>query len=129
MQLELLLPSRVFCDIADVSSVVAETAQGSFGILPRRRDCVAALVPGILSYETPRGTTHLAVDAGVLVKTGAKVRVAVRRAIGGADLRQLRAAVEREFLRLDEDERRARAALSKLEVGFLRRLGGLQHVR
>ena len=34
----------------------------------------------------------------MLIKTGAEVLVCVRRAIGGADLGQLRRAVEQEFL-------------------------------
>ena len=43
--------------------------EGSFGLLPHRLDCVAALVPGILTYETKEdGTVYLAVDQGVLVK-------------------------------------------------------------
>jgi F-type H+-transporting ATPase subunit epsilon len=40
----------------------------------------------------------VAVDEGVLVKTGMDVLVSVRRAIGGTDLGQLHEAVEKEFL-------------------------------
>jgi hypothetical protein len=51
-----------------------------------RRSC-----PGILIYETEaEGEVYLAMDAGVLVKTGADVLVSVRRAIRGTDLGQLR---------------------------------------
>jgi F-type H+-transporting ATPase subunit epsilon len=67
-----------------VSRIVAETRDGSFGLLPHRLDCVAALAPGILTYETNGdGTVYLAVDEGVLVKAGADVLVSVRHAIGG----------------------------------------------
>ncbi|MEO7254734.1 MAG: F0F1 ATP synthase subunit epsilon, partial [Casimicrobium sp.] len=52
MRLEVLLPYRVFIDKTEVSSIVAETGEGSFGLLPLRRDCVAALVPGILTYQS-----------------------------------------------------------------------------
>jgi F-type H+-transporting ATPase subunit epsilon len=52
MQLKVLLPSGVFFDKNDVERIVAETRDGSFGILPHRRDCVAALAPGILTYQT-----------------------------------------------------------------------------
>jgi len=41
---------------------------------------------------------RLAVDEGVLVKTGADALVSVHRAISGTDLAQLRGAVEKEFL-------------------------------
>ena len=66
---------------------------------------MAALAPGILVFETEaEGEVYVAVDEGVLVKTGADVLVSVRNAIGGTDLGQLREAVEREFLNLDEQE-------------------------
>ncbi len=99
MQLEILLPFRVFASATGVLRIVAQTLQGSLGLLPRRLDCVAALVPGILVYETAAGgELFVAVDEGVLVKAGAQVTVSVRRAIAGASLEQLRAAVDKEFL-------------------------------
>jgi F-type H+-transporting ATPase subunit epsilon len=108
--------------------MVAETPKGSFGLLPRRLDCVAALVPGILTYETEAdGEVFVAVDEGILVKTGAEVLVSVRRALGGSDLAQLRASVEKEFLTLDEEERSRRTVLAKLESGFLNRFVEFSH--
>ena len=128
MHLKVLLPFQVFAEKTDVARIVAETRGGSFGLLPHRRDCVAALVPGILIYQTESGGEVLvAVDEGVLVKTGADVLVSVRRAIGGTDLGQLHAAVEKEFLTLDENEQSVRSAVTKLETGFLRRFATLQH--
>ena len=128
MHLKVLLPFQVFAENTGVSRIVAETREGSFGLLPRRLDCVAALVPGILTYQTEFGPEVLvAVDKGILVKTGLDVLVSVRRAIGGTDLGQLRAAVEKEFLTLDEDEQSVRIAVAKLETGFLRRFATLQH--
>ena len=128
MHLKVLLPFQVFAENTGVSRIVAETREGSFGLLPRRLDCVAALVPGILAYQTESGPEVLvAVDEGVLVKTGQDVLVSVRRAIGGTDLGQLHAAVEMEFLTLDEDEQSVRIAVAKLETGFLRRFATLQH--
>lgn len=122
MNLKVLLPYRIFAEKTDVSRIVAETAVGSFGILPHRLDCVAALVPGILVFETAaEGEVYVAVDEGVLVKAGADVLVSVRNAIAGTDLRKLRAAVEQEFLNLDEQEREARLVLAKLESGFIHR--------
>ena len=128
MHLKVLLPFEIFADKLEVSSLVAETHEGSFGLLPHRLDCVAALVPGILSYRTESdGEVLVAVDEGVLVKTGQDVLVSVRRAIGGTDLGQLRAAVEKEFLTLDEHERSVRLVVAKLETGFLRRFATFQH--
>ena len=116
MNLKVLLPFQIFAEKTGVSRIVAETREGSFGLLPHRLDCVAALAPGILIYETEaEGEVYVAVDEGVLVKTGPDVLVSVRRAIGGTDLGQLREAVEREFLTLDEQ--RAERALGHGEAG------------
>ena len=128
MHLKILLPFQIFAEPTEVTRIVAETHEGSFGLLPHRLDCVAALVPGILIYQTEaRGEVLVAVDEGVLVKTGMDVLVSVRRAIGGTDLGQLHAAVEKEFLTLDENEQSVRTAVAKLETGFLRRFATLQH--
>jgi F-type H+-transporting ATPase subunit epsilon len=128
MSLQVLLPFGVFIEKLAVSRIVAETPTGSFGLLPQRLDCVAALAPGILIYEPETaGEVYVAVDEGVLVKTGADVRVSVRRALLGENLAQLRGVVEREFLVVDERERHARSVMAKLEAGFLRRFARWQH--
>jgi F-type H+-transporting ATPase subunit epsilon len=128
MHLRVLLPFQVFADIGSVLRIVAETPAGSFGLLPHRLDCVAALAPGLLIYETrAHGEVCLAVDEGVLVKAGPQVLVSVRRAMGGADLGLLRTVVEREYLTLDEDEQRLREVSARLESGFLHRFAELQH--
>ena len=128
MNLKILLPSRVFAEKTGVSRIVAETREGSFGLLPRRLDCVAALAPGILIYENEaEGEVYVAVDEGVLVKTGPDVLVSVRNAIAGTDLGQLREAVEREFLSLDEGEQSVRSVLAKMESDFIRRLAEFHH--
>ena len=128
MNLKVLLPFGIFAEKTDVSRIVAETCQGSFGLLPHRLDCVAALAPGILIYETDaEGEVCVAVDEGVLVKTGLDVLVSVRNAIGGTDLGQLRASVEREFLNLNEREQSVRSVMVKMESGFIRRLAEFHH--
>ena len=121
MKLKVLLPYQVYAEIDNVSRIVVETPQGSFGLLPHRLDCVAALEPGILTYETKaQGEVYVAVDEGILVKAGADVLVSVRNAIGGTDLGTLRDAVARDFVNLDENERQVRAVLARLESGFVR---------
>lgn len=123
MNLKLLQPFQVFVDTAGVTRIVAETSEGAFGILPRRLDCVAALAPGILVYETEAdGEVYVAVDEGVLVKTGRNVVVSVRRAMRGTDLGQLRAAVEQEFMTLDEHEQDVRSVMAKMESGLIRQM-------
>ncbi len=128
MNLKILLPFKIFAEKIGVLRIVAETREGSFGLLPHRLDCVAALAPGILVFETEaEGEVCMAVDEGVLVKTGADVLVSVRNAIGGMDLDKLHEAVEREFLNLDEQEKSVRSVLAKLESGFIRRFAAFHH--
>ena len=128
MNLKILLPFQIFAEKSGVSRIVTETFQGSMGILPRRLDCVAALVPGILLFECEEeGETYVAVDEGVLVKKGREVLVSVRNAIGGDDLGLLRQAIDREFRNLDEEEQNVRQVLAKMESVFIRRFVRSQH--
>lgn len=130
MNLKVLLPSGIFAEKSDVLRIVVETRQGALGILPRRLDCVAALAPGILSYASQsEGEVFVAVDEGVLVKSGRDVLVSVRRALRGADLGQLREAVERDFLVMDEREKTIRSMLAKVEADLVRQMAGLHHDR
>jgi F-type H+-transporting ATPase subunit epsilon len=128
MTLKVLLPFEIFAEKTGASRIVAETRGGSFGLLPHRLDCVAALTPGILIYETEtEGEVYVAVDEGVLVKAGPDVLVSVRNAIAGTDLGQLREAVEREFLHLDEREKSVRSVLAKMEGNLMRRMATLHN--
>lgn len=123
MHLKILLPFKVFADINNVKRIVAETNNGSYGFLPQRLDCVAALIPGILTYETEAGSIHyIAIDEGILIKTGSLVSVSIRNAIGGVDLGMLHESVKKEFLDLDENERSSRSTMAKLESGFIHSL-------
>jgi F-type H+-transporting ATPase subunit epsilon len=125
MHLRVLLPFEVFADEAGVSRIVAETPGGSYGLLPHRLDCVAALAPGILIYKNAGGQeVCLAVDEGVLVKTGADVLVSVRRALRGTDLGQLRDEVTQQFEKQDAQDKDLQSAMARLESGFLHRLAG-----
>jgi F-type H+-transporting ATPase subunit epsilon len=128
MNLKVLLPFRVFAEKTGVARIVAENHEGSFGLLPHRRDCAAALTAGILIYETKvEGEIYIAVDEGVLVKTGPDVLVSVRNAIGGKDLGQLRHLVAQEFLNLNEREQSVRSVMAKMESSFISRLAEFHH--
>lgn len=128
MNLKILLPFRVFVEQSGVSRIVAESLQGSFGLLPHRLDCVAALVPGILVYRhETEPEVYVAVDEGILVKTGSDVLVSVRNAIGGTDLGKLHEAVKQEFLKVDQQEQNVRAVMSRMESDVIRRLAEFHH--
>lgn len=128
MNLKVLLPFGVFTEKRDIARIVAETGHGSFGILPHRLDCVAALLPGILTYEEKNKVeAYVAVDEGVMAKIGEEVFVSVRNAIAGNDLHELREAVEREFVNLDQQDRDTRMALAKMENSLIRSLMEFNH--
>ena len=120
MDLKILLPHRIFAEIKNVSSIVAETSEGSFGLLPQRLDCVAAIVPCLFSYKTGTKNVHyIAVDEGILVKYGNKVIMSVRNAFDSTDLKKLHESVENEYKKLDDTEREIRSTMAKMESGFL----------
>lgn len=120
MHLKILLPYGVLLSTDKVTRMVVETQSGSYGFWPNRLDCTAALVPGILTYETPTdGVVYIAIDEGVAIKTGRNVVVSVRNAITGKELGKLRESVEDEFLNIEEREKNVRTAMSKLESGFI----------
>ncbi len=129
MQLKVLLPTRVLVD-CEVNKVIAEAEDGSFCLLPRHVDFVTALVPGLLTYVDDGGAEGcLAVDGGILVKSGGMVRVSTRDGVVGEQLEQLRALVEERFARQEELERRARGALARLEASALRRFMQVEEPR
>lgn len=127
IHLKILLPFQVFADLHGVKRIVAETHNGSFGLLPHRLDCTASLAPGILIYETEKeGEVFIAIDEGILVKVGTDVMVSVRNAIGGENLGNLHKAIEKRFLNVDEQEKNVRQVMTKLEIGFIRRFEKFQ---
>ena len=113
--------------VVDVTRIVVMTPTGSFGLLPHRLDCATVLSPGLLTYSTAVShAVHVALDAGVLIKTGTEVIVCVRRAVGSADLGSLRLAVEQEMQKLSEQEKSDRMTLAHLESGLVRAFVELQ---
>ena len=122
MKLKVLLPTEILIH-EEVVKVVAEAENGSFCILPRHVDFLAALVPGIFSFVTSGGVEQfLAVDEGILIKCGPEVLVSTRNAVRGPDLGKLEQTVEKSFQVLEDRERMARSAVAKLEANFIRRL-------
>jgi F-type H+-transporting ATPase subunit epsilon len=122
MNLKVLLPTEILLDEA-VRKITAEAANGSFCLLPKHIDFVAALVPGLLSFETEKDgeEVFLAVTEGVLVKSGQEVLVSVRNAARGGDLGEMRQIVKEKFMVLDDKEKTARTAMARIEAGFVRR--------
>lgn len=127
MKLVVTIPSRVEVDL-EVDKVVAEGADGHFGVLPRHVDMVTLLVPGILTYVSEGEEHFLAVDGGVLAKIGPEIQVATTSCAGGVGLQELRRVVEESYRSVEESEVAARAALTRLETDLVRRLVELEEL-
>ena len=120
MRLKVFVPTAIRID-AETRKIIAEAENGSFCLLPRHIDFVAALVPSILSFvDENEQEQFLAIDEGILVKCGDEVRVVVGNAVRGAVLEDLQQVIEAEFRTLDERERLARTALTRLEANLMR---------
>ena len=120
MRLKLLVPTEVLVD-QRVTKIITEDENGSFCLLPHHIDFLAALVPGLLSFEDENGKEQFAaIDEGLLVKRSDEVLVSVRQAVRGGDLGQLRRTVSEQFAILGDRERAAHSAVAKLEASFLR---------
>ena len=120
MNLKVLIPQGILLD-EEVSKVSAQAENGSFTLLPRHIDFVTSLVQGILSYHSEGEENFLAVNEGILVKCGPEVTVSTRNAIQGEKLGELQQAIQEKFKNEDEQEKKARSALARLESDFIRR--------
>ena len=121
MRLKVMTPTQIVVD-REIAKVIAEAENGSFCLLPRHIDFVAALVPGILSFFTPEGQEEfVAVDEGILIKVGREVLVSTRNAVPSKELGQLRQMVAQEFRVKGERERKALAAGARLEANIVRK--------
>lgn len=128
LHLKLLLPFDLLVDEPEVKRMVIMTTGGSYGIWPNRLDCIACLEPGILTYETSTNEEHfVAVDEGIIVKTGEEVVVSVHNGIIGADLGTLHQAIERDFLEKRKTQNDLNTVLAKLERSFVRSFNALKN--
>lgn len=121
MQVKVVTPTEIVF-ATEVIKIVADGDEGNFCLLPGHVNYLSALVPGILTLTLPNKTEqHLALDSGLLVKTGSEVLISSRHAAIGPELSELRATVIGQYQQLDELERHARSELAKLEANFVRR--------
>ncbi len=122
MQLKVVLPHQIFLNQSGVKRLVLLTRQGSMGILPHRLDCVVPLVPGVLAYETDTiKEQYLALDIGIMVKSGFEVVIAVRRAFKSENLQELHERIDLEFCQQDEQEKQVHLALRVMRNELVRR--------
>lgn len=126
MNVTLRLPSRTLFE-GRAARLTAVAPTGAFGIWPNHVDFVTALVASVMTLRLVDGTEAIfGIDEGLLVKKGHEVSVATLRGVHGDDLGSLRQTVETSFIQIDEEERQARSALSRLEADMVRRFAELQ---
>lgn len=126
MRLQVLVPTRVQVD-QQARKITAEGAEGSFSLLPQHIDIVSTLRPGLLSFvDEQEQETFLAVDGGVLVKQGDRVRVSTPRAAQGP-LGELQRTIDEQFRQITEQQQQARSAVEKMQADFVRRFIELEH--
>lgn len=129
LELQVVLPSRVFIQVEDIAHMSIDTPTGSVGFLPRRLDCVCPVIPGILAYRRHSSAEeeYIAVDTGVLIKTGNKVSVSVHHAVASTSLAELEQIIHAEFEQLDEQEKLVRSISAGIETKLIRRFVEFSH--
>jgi len=120
MHVVIRLPLSVLFE-GNALKLTAVSSIGSFGLLPNHVDFVSDLQPSVLSlWNTDVEEQLFGIDEGLLIKQSNRVSVIVRRALQGDDLDNLYDQIIEYFLTVDDEERRARAALSRLEANMAR---------
>ncbi|MEH6728925.1 MAG: ATPase [Hyphomicrobiales bacterium] len=126
MSVTLRLPTRTLYE-GRAERITAVASDGAFGILPNHVDFVTALVPSVFTLRLTDGSEVIfGLDEGLLVKKGHDVVVVALRGVRGDDLSTLKDTVKASFIQMDEEERQARSALSRLEANMVRRFAELQ---
>jgi F-type H+-transporting ATPase subunit epsilon len=126
MTLKILVPTGILIH-QDAARITAEAPNGWFTLLPRHIDFVAALVPGILSFQPSEGPeTFVALDEAVLVKRGAEVLVSARTGVYGLALDDLRRLLEERSHTVTGHDKVVRSAAARLEAALVRRFMEMQ---
>jgi F-type H+-transporting ATPase subunit epsilon len=129
MRLRIHTPLEVMVDDAEVRSVRAEDATGSFGILEGHEDFLTTLPVSVVTWSDIRGETcYCAVRGGVLTVTdGDAVAVATREAVVGTDLERLHRDVLARLEAAREAERSERFESTQLHLAAIREI--TRHLR
>ncbi|WP_454884226.1 F0F1 ATP synthase subunit epsilon [Sphingomonas oryzagri] len=123
MRLRIADPTAILID-AEVVSVRAEDASGSFGILAGHADFLTALGVSVVSWRAPDGKAgYCAVRNGILTVTdGRDVAIAIREGHVGDDLDRLEHEVLIRYRERDDSERSERTASAKLRMRAIRHM-------
>lgn len=126
MSVSLRLPTGTLFG-GNATRLTAVGQDGAFGILPNHVDFVTALVPSVMTLHMVDGSEAIfGIDRGLLVKKGHNVVAAILRGVRGDNLDTLNDTVTSKFIEMDEEERQARSAFSRLEADVVRRFAELR---
>lgn len=129
MRLLITTPTAIVVDDSNVTSVRAEDASGSFGILKGHADLLTALSLSIVDWQDANARAHYcAVRRGVLSVTGGnEIAIATREAIPGDDLDRLEEIVLDQFRKRAQADRAARTQSVRLQMKAIRQI--VQYLR
>ncbi len=125
MKLLVTTPMAVCVEADGVTHVRAEDATGSFGILSGHADFITVLAISVLDWRDTEGRDHhVAVRGGVLtVRSGDRVEVATREAVGEDTLARLGDAVLDRFREEAAAEQESRVSATRLHLATIRQIG------
>lgn len=124
MRLEIVTLLHVVVDVADVVSVSAEDATGSFALLPHHADFLTVLAISAVGWKRANGEVgYIAVRGGILrMQGGDFVQIATRQAVSGPSLGVLSDEVLDRLRAEAESEAQTRTASMRLQLGLMRQL-------
>ena len=129
LELQIMLPTRIFVHLDNIIHMNVDTPAGNLGFLPRRLDCITPVNPGILAYRQrdSEAELYIAIDKGILVKTGSRINISVHHAVAGTNLLELEQIIHAEFEQLSEQEERVRSVCAGIETKLIRRFIEFNH--
>ena len=129
MRLRLLVPAKLALEI-EITQLKIEAMDGERAFLPHHQDFFTALPAGIVTYKTKTDSEHfVAIDHGLLVKCLNLVTLTTHQAILSDSLMELRSLIHEQFFDIDEQQKKGRTALARLEAGAIRQFINLEHLR
>lgn len=107
----------------DVTSLVAEDASGSFGILAGHERMMTILVFGLARFRL-RETAwrYLALPGGVLYAVGDEVSISTRRFLIGEDYENISAALQEQLLLEESNLKALKKSLHSMDQEVLQRM-------
>ncbi|MDO4161925.1 MAG: hypothetical protein Q4D80_02830 [Pseudomonadota bacterium] len=110
-----------------ILKVAVETLAGSYTLMPKHVDFVAAMTPNIVRYtDVNHAEKYVACHRGIVVKKGQNVTISVQNAVASPSLEMLTDVIRRDFKENEERRKELNLAMARLELGLVRGFGRLK---